>query len=33
MTVLMIEQGTPGFTVGKDLDKLGYKGPESSEVS
>ncbi len=32
MTVLMIEQGTPGFTIGKDLDKLGYKGPESSEV-
>src|SRR5712692_6852497 len=32
MTVLLIEQGTPGFTVGKDLDKLGYKGPESSEV-
>src|SRR6266705_6004021 len=32
MTVLMIEQGTPGFTVGKDLEKLGYKGPESSEV-
>ena len=32
MSVLMIEKGTPGFTVGKDLDKLGYKGPESSEV-
>jgi alkylation response protein AidB-like acyl-CoA dehydrogenase len=32
MTILMIEQGTPGFTLGKDLDKLGYKGPESSEV-
>jgi alkylation response protein AidB-like acyl-CoA dehydrogenase len=32
MSVLMIEQGTPGFTVGKDLEKLGYKGPESSEV-
>ena len=32
MTILMIEQGTPGFTVGKDLEKLGYKGPESSEV-
>jgi alkylation response protein AidB-like acyl-CoA dehydrogenase len=32
MTVLMIEQGTTGFTVGKDLGKLGYKGPESSEV-
>ena len=32
MTVLMIEKGTPGFSVGKDLGKLGYKGPESSEV-
>ena len=32
MTVLLVEQGTPGFTVGNDLDKLGYKGPESSEV-
>ncbi|MGH7765587.1 MAG: acyl-CoA dehydrogenase family protein [Candidatus Dormibacteraceae bacterium] len=32
MTVLLIEQGTPGFAVGKDLGKLGYKGPESSEV-
>jgi len=32
MTILMVEQGTPGFTFGKDLDKLGYKGPESSEV-
>ena len=32
MTILMIEQGTPGFAVGKDLDKLGYKGPETSEV-
>ncbi|HEY1456063.1 MAG TPA: acyl-CoA dehydrogenase family protein [Candidatus Dormibacteraeota bacterium] len=32
MSVLMVEQGTPGFSVGKDLDKLGYRGPESSEV-
>jgi alkylation response protein AidB-like acyl-CoA dehydrogenase len=32
MTILLVEQGTPGFTVGKDLGKLGYKGPESSEV-
>src|SRR5438105_13721823 len=32
MTVLTSEQGTPGFTVGKELDKLGYNGPESSEV-
>jgi alkylation response protein AidB-like acyl-CoA dehydrogenase len=32
MSVLMVEQGTPWFSVGKDLDKLGYRGPESSEV-
>src|SRR5437879_1797014 len=32
MTILLIEKGTPGFEVGKDLGKLGYKGPESSEV-
>jgi alkylation response protein AidB-like acyl-CoA dehydrogenase len=32
MSILMVEQGTPGFEVGKDLDKLGYRGPESSEV-
>jgi alkylation response protein AidB-like acyl-CoA dehydrogenase len=32
MTILMIEQGTPGFSIGNDLGKLGYKGPESSEV-
>jgi alkylation response protein AidB-like acyl-CoA dehydrogenase len=32
MSVLMVEAGTRGFTVGKDLDKLGYKGTESAEV-
>ena len=32
MSILMIEAGTPGFTVSRDIDKLGYKGPESSEV-
>src|ERR1700687_519358 len=32
MTIFMIEHGAAGFTVGKDLDKIGYKGPESSEV-
>lgn len=32
MSILMIEAGTPGFSVGKDLPKLGYKGTESSEV-
>lgn len=32
MTILLVDKGTPGFEVGKDLGKLGYKGPESSEV-
>jgi len=32
MTIIFVEKDTPGFEVGKDLDKLGYKGPESSEV-
>jgi alkylation response protein AidB-like acyl-CoA dehydrogenase len=32
MSILMVEAGTPGFRIGKDLDKLGYKGPETSEV-
>ena len=32
MTILLIERDTPGLTIGKDLGKLGYKGPESSEV-
>jgi alkylation response protein AidB-like acyl-CoA dehydrogenase len=32
ISILMIEAGSPGFTVSKDIEKLGYKGPESSEV-
>lgn len=32
MSILLVEAETPGFEVGKDLPKLGYKGPESSEV-
>lgn len=32
MSVLMVEKGTPGFSIGKDLPKLGYKGTESCEV-
>jgi alkylation response protein AidB-like acyl-CoA dehydrogenase len=32
MSVLMVEQATPGFTITKDIGKLGYKGPESCEV-
>lgn len=32
MSVLLINQGTPGFEVLKDMPKLGYKGTESCEV-
>jgi alkylation response protein AidB-like acyl-CoA dehydrogenase len=32
LSVLLVEAGTPGFTVGRDLGKLGYKGTESCEV-
>ena len=32
MSILLVEAGTPGFTVTRDLGKLGYKGPESCEV-
>jgi len=28
----MVEAGTPGFAVGRDMGKLGYKGTESCEV-
>lgn len=32
MSVLLVEAGTPGFEVTKDIPKLGYKGTESCEV-
>ncbi len=32
MSILMVEKDTPGYSVGRDLGKLGYKGPESCEV-
>ena len=32
MSVLLVEAGTPGFTVLKDIPKLGYKGTESCEL-
>jgi alkylation response protein AidB-like acyl-CoA dehydrogenase len=32
MSMLLVEQGLPGFTVTRDLGKLGYKGPETCEV-
>ena len=33
MSILMIDVASPGFEVGKDLPKLGYRGPESCEVT
>lgn len=32
MSVLLVDAETPGFTVTKDIGKLGYKGTESCEV-
>ena len=32
MSVLLVEADTPGFSVTRDLGKLGYKGTESCEV-
>jgi alkylation response protein AidB-like acyl-CoA dehydrogenase len=32
MSVLLIDARSPGFTVGRDLPKLGYRGTESCEV-
>ncbi len=32
MSILLIDAGTPGFQVTRDILKLGYKGPESCEV-
>ena len=32
MSVLLVDGGTPGFEVSRDLPKLGYKGTESCEV-
>lgn len=33
MSVLLVDAGTPGFSVSRDLPKLGYKGTESCEVA
>jgi alkylation response protein AidB-like acyl-CoA dehydrogenase len=33
ISVLLVEQGTPGLTVFRDLPKLGYKGVESCELA
>jgi len=33
MSLLLVESDSAGFVVSRDLGKLGYKGPESCEVS
>ncbi|MBB2911493.1 alkylation response protein AidB-like acyl-CoA dehydrogenase [Streptosporangium becharense] len=32
MSLILIEADTPGYTVGRDLPKLGYKGTETCEI-
>ena len=32
MSMLLVEAGTEGLTISRDIGKLGYKGPESCEV-
>jgi alkylation response protein AidB-like acyl-CoA dehydrogenase len=32
MSVLLVEAGSKGLTISRDIGKLGYKGPESCEV-
>lgn len=32
MSIILVEAGTPGYEVLRDIGKLGYKGPESCEV-
>ncbi len=33
LSVLLVDTSTPGFSVGRDLPKLGYKGPETCELA
>jgi hypothetical protein len=32
MSILLVDAGTTGLAIGRDIGKLGYKGPESCEV-
>jgi len=32
MSILLVDADSPGYTVSRDIPKLGYKGPESCEV-
>ncbi|MET9338137.1 acyl-CoA dehydrogenase family protein [Nonomuraea sp. NPDC003804] len=33
MSMLLVEAGTPGYTISRDLPKLGYKGTETCEIT
>ncbi|MEV4063618.1 acyl-CoA dehydrogenase family protein [Nonomuraea dietziae] len=33
LSMLLVEAGTPGYTVSRDLPKLGYKGTETCEIT
>jgi alkylation response protein AidB-like acyl-CoA dehydrogenase len=32
MSAFVIQKGAPGLTVGRDIDKLGYKSVETTEL-
>lgn len=32
MSLILVEEGTPGFTKGRNLDKIGLKGQDTSEL-
>lgn len=32
ISAFLVERGTPGFSVARTIDKLGYKGPETAEL-
>jgi len=32
MSIMLVDADTPGFSVSRDLGKMGYKGPETCEV-
>lgn len=32
MTMFLVERDTPGFSVGRDIEKLGYKGVDTTEL-
>ena len=32
ISAFLVERGTPGFSIARTIDKLGYKGPETAEL-